>query len=210
MQFSDFSFLFLFLPAGFILLIVFAAILAAGTLHEGSDLHFIRTEYKNCWLGEQGRLLTQAVTGLDDYVKLEPAYDTLYTGTIRNTGETGTGSFTDIFIDTGIYEATGPYDGVTSWHYAYGVDGPAHNENASYGNVLVVADSFQQCMGPFLTLGIKDLEVCDIRTWESGALLEKIENGAYDTVLVIYSEIMIGAHSDPANYNRNTFSFFPD
>ena len=58
---------------------------------------FEKTVWKSCWLGEQGRKVSDIYVGLDDYVRIQPMYATSYTFE-NGDGATYKGTFDD-FID---------------------------------------------------------------------------------------------------------------
>ena len=90
-------------------------------------------------------------------------------------------------------------------HYSY--DQPnVINHNVEKGKVLVLGDSYEQVVVPFLALGVSELDALILRNYD-GDLKEYIEAGDYDTVLICYAQFMIGAHDDPESVNYKMFTF---
>lgn len=172
---------------------------------------FSYTNYDNCWLGEQGRLLAETYTGLDDFTLVTPNFQTYF---IRDyAGSIVQGDF-DIFIDYNCYrDSVNPNGEVTpaklnGWHYSYNDSGRIQNCNAEYGNVLVLGDSYCRTLVPFLSLGIRNIYEIQPRYMAEGQVIDEIDSGAYDTVIVSYAQFMLGAHDDDNSANYRQFSFF--
>jgi hypothetical protein len=41
-----------------------------------------------------------------------------------------------------------------------------------------------------------------------GPVLEEIDSGNYDTVIIAYAQFMLGSHDDEGNSNYRQFSFY--
>lgn len=169
------------------------------------DKKFNIVEYKNAWLGEQGKKIAKSYIGLDNYTMMEPLYKTSYT----ITDESGMieGDF-DLFIDKGVYDMEAdPYKS-SSWHYSYKdyLEDCVHNNNAPYGNILVLGDSYEASMIPFLSLGIQ--EICTVVPRDIGeqSIRSIVEKGDYDTVIIAYAPFMIGAHDNASSSNYRMFT----
>lgn len=162
--------------------------------------------YQNCWLGEQGKKVSKNYIGLDDYVMMKPLYDTSYQVFAPDGNVVTTGTF-DIFIDQSVYVNNQNYYTAPSWHYSYlpYAGNTIHNDNADYGNILVLGDSYESSMLPFLSLGIENIKLLVLRDIE-GSVRDYIEAGNYDTVIIAYAQFMIGAHDDPENANYRMFT----
>ena len=175
------------------------------------DENFTYEEFNDCWLGEQGRKIAESYIGLDDFTLVIPNYETSFTRDLY--GEQITDNF-NLFIDYSTYEdsysETGEFEPakLKGWHYSYCGDGYIHNNRADYGNILILGDSYERNMIPFLALGVEDICKIEPRYMESGDVLEMIDSGHYDTVIVCYAQCIIGAHDDPDNANYRAFSFF--
>lgn len=170
------------------------------------ESNFNQVKYEKCWLGEQGRLVSVNYIGLDDYTMLEPKYATSYTVTADDNSVKAEGSF-DIFINKLIYESIDNYASTASWHYSYkAYNGMTiQNNNIEKGKVLVLGDSFEKPMVPFLSLGIHNIKLILLREIE-GSIRNYIEAGNYDTVVIAYTQPWIGAHDDSTNANYRMFT----
>lgn len=175
-----------------------------------NDSNYIYTEYKNAWLGEQGKKLSAAYVGLDDYTCIEPRFDTNYTvTTIKGTVN---GTFSDTIIDKNNYN-TGNMEMIyscPSWHYSYMRNGLnasiITNNQIKEGHILVLGDSYDQLTSPFLSLGVNEVRTLVLRSYE-GSLQEYIKQNNIDTVIVAYASFMIGAHDNPSSANYAMFDF---
>ncbi|MBO4458972.1 MAG: hypothetical protein J5802_14795 [Butyrivibrio sp.] len=174
---------------------------------------FLYTNFDKCWLGEQGRLLAETYTGLDDFTLVKPIFPTCfkrdYFGTVVQ------GDF-DIFIDYKCYQDSFDAKGkvipakMNGWHYSYDDSGRIQNCNAEYGNVLVLGDSYCRTLVPFLSLGIRNIYEIQPRYMVEGQVIDEIEAGGYDTVIVAYAQFMLGAHDDEKILIIDSFPFLAE
>ena len=164
--------------------------------------NFSVNEWENCWLGEQGALLSESYVGLDDYTELKPNYDTSFIFE-PDTKKSKTDTF-EYFINEDVYQSTGRGP---SWHYSYRRYGTVNNKIES-GNILLLCDSYDNVVAPFLALGVHRVEPIVLRDCEEDFDLKKyiLEND-FDTVVISYAEFMIGAHDDESNANFKMFTF---
>lgn len=101
-----------------------------------------------------------------------------------------------------IYEAS-------SWNYFYvgGHGTKVKNDKNTCGKkVLVLGDSYERTMIPFLALGLSELHCLNMRAYR-GNLKEYIEEQEIDTVVVAYASFMIGTHDDWTSSNYRMFDF---
>lgn len=96
-------------------------------------------------------MLSVNYIGLDDYTMMEPDYATSYTLIANDKTVKAEGDF-NISINKSVYETTEDYASASSWHYSYNAyNGMSiQNHNIKSGNVLVLGDSFEMPMVPFL------------------------------------------------------------
>ena len=166
---------------------------------------FEKTVWKSCWLGEQGRKVSDIYVGLDDYVRIQPMYATSYTFE-NGDGTTYKGTFDD-FIDNSIYDVNNDVYQNESWHYSYNIKKGVNN-NVGEGKILILGDSFEHVIQPFLSLGVHKVDFLCLRDYDNELKLRNyiIEND-YDTVIVAYAQFMVGAHDDGNSANYRMFSF---
>ncbi len=160
------------------------------------------TNWKACWLGEQGRVVAASYVGLDDYTAIKPKFATNYT--FKNGDILQQGTFED-FINEDVYNADEDVYVNPSWHYSYSQPNVINN-NVEYGKVLILGDSYEQVVVPFLSLGVSEVDSIILRSF-SGNIRDYIEQGEYDTVLICYAQFMIGAHDDTESANYKMFTF---
>jgi hypothetical protein len=173
--------------------------------HIDTDLYdesnFTYTYFQNCWLGEQGRKLGASYIGLEDYTEIKPIYDTSFNW---DWGE-DTVSFDDLVYEDVYYADKNVYDSYP-WYYTYSWPNILINNNVADGKILYLGDSYGQVVVPFLALGVHQVDSLVLRSY-GGSLLDYIEAGDYDTVIIAYAEFMIGAHDNEASANYTMFSF---
>ena len=162
-------------------------------------------EWKACWLGEQGKLLSDAYVGLDDFTEMKPAFDTDLTFYYAS-GNHENGTF-DNYINEKVYDSGADVYASDSWHYSYQMHNVVNNKVDS-GNILILADSYDHVLVPFLSLGVHHIDTLILRDCEEGFDLRDyiIKNG-YDTVIISYAELVLGAHDDESNANYRMFIF---
>lgn len=168
------------------------------------DSNFNSVYYENAWLGEQGKKVAKSYIGLDDYTMMEPMYETSYT--ITGTSGVVESDFSG-FINKEVYNLDANPYASPSWHYSYipHKECNIHNNNAGYGKVLVLGDSYSTPMIPFLTLGIQDVRLIVPRDLSDTTIRQIVEAGDYDTVIIAYAQFMIGAHDSESNANYKMF-----
>lgn len=166
---------------------------------------FVWTEWKKCWLGEQGRKVALTYVGLDNYTEIKPDYFTSYT--FKNgDGSTYAGTF-DTFVDETVYNTENDVYENKSWHYSYNRINCINN-NIADGKVLIIGDSYTHVTQPFLSLQVHEVDTIILRSYkDSFSLRDYILSNGYDTVIVAYSAAMIGAHDNPSSANYRMFTF---
>ena len=167
--------------------------------------NFTEKEWKNCWLGEQGRKVAESYVGLDDYTELKPDFETSFT--FKNyDGSTWDGSFDD-FINEEIYNTENDVYENGSWHYSYSRINCINNR-VEKGKVLILGDSYDYLTHPFLALGVREVDSLILREYDDSFSLRDyiLENG-YDTVIIAYAQFMLGAHDDTTSANYRMYTF---
>lgn len=180
-------------------------------LYDDENFNYVHCE--GCWLGEQGRKLSEAYVGLDDFTLITPIYNTSFS---RNLDEDFEDGDFDIFIDYSVYFDSYDENGklkpskLNSWHYSYNGEGYIQNNNADFGNVLIFGDSYERTLIPFMALGIRNIYKTEPRYLylHDTDIKAIIDSGDYDTVILTYAQFMIGAHDTPDNANYRAFTFF--
>ena len=165
--------------------------------------NFIADTYKECWLGEQGRKISKAYVGLDDYTKLLPINETSYLFKDFY-GNLHMGEF-DYFINEAVYNLENDVYENESWHYSY-VMHDCINNFVDEGKVLLIGDSYDFLTQPFLSLGLHEIDGIILRYYEDDFDLKQyILDNHYDTVIVAYAEFIIGSRDDEENGNYRMF-----
>lgn len=171
-----------------------------------NDSCFTFKEYKNCWLGEQGRKIGAGYLGLDDFTVIKPKYDMDFV--LTDNAGVQQGGF-DIMLDESYYVESKEDMYSRSWHYSYLPRGIStvmiKNNNQDHGKVLVLSDSYAQVFLPFFALGVSEADKLVLRNYE-GSLKKFIEDNDYDTVVIMYAQFMIGAHDNPDSANYSMFA----
>lgn len=169
------------------------------------DSNFDRQEWKEVWLGEQGRKMGKTYVGLEDYTEIKPNFTTSYT--FKNDDGTTVDADFMGFVSEDIFNPDNDVYENTSWHYGYKVANVVNN-NVENGKVLMIADSYSIATECFLSLGVHEIDCIWLRQMDESYSIRNLvlENG-YDTVLVAYAQMGIGAHDDGANVNYRMFDF---
>ena len=172
------------------------------------DENLIYTVYEDSWLGEQGRKLGESYVGMEDYVLILPAYETLFT--LQTSDDEQTGPFEEVLINQEIMLEQNNQDiySAPSWHYIYrGNEGKITNDlNENGKNVLVLGDSYDTVTNAFLALGARSVEGIVLRDYQ-GDIRQYILDHDFDTVVIAYTQFMIGAHNDEDSSNYRMYDF---
>jgi len=164
--------------------------------------NFEYAQYNNCWLGEQGQKIGLSYIGTDDFVEVKPRFDTDFSFVVGN--EIVDGSF-DNMINEDIYFIDLQSD--KSWHYSYNFN-HVYNNKVESGRVLVIGDSFDHVMCPFLTLGVHEVDFIILRSCpDDFSVRQYILENEYDTVIIAYAQFMLGAHDNYSSENYKIYTF---
>jgi hypothetical protein len=165
--------------------------------------HYLYTTYKDWFLGSLGKKVTLAQTQAEDFVLISPKFDTDFSLAIPELNLDARGNF-DILIDhhkldRKDYYTTDPYGA-----YIYGDKQviTVHNNLVHDGKkILLVKDSFARVVAPFLSTGVEELHILDVRRF-NGSVRAYVEKQRPDIVVVLYNPGVI----DQAEY-RMMFDF---
>ena len=167
--------------------------------------NYSEMKWNDCWLGEQGKLLSASYVGLDDYTELKPKFDTDFT--FYEEDQVEEGKTFDDFINEEKYNLDADIYHAGSWHYSYDRINNTNN-NVDYGKILVICDSYDHVTIPFLSLGVHHVDSVLLRGDNDGIdLRDYILANEYDTVIISYAEFIIGAHDDEGSSNYGMFTF---
>ncbi len=155
-------------------------------------------DINNCWLGEQGRKVGASYVGLDDFTIIAPAFPTSYVFKSKDGSTEGT---FEGFINRKRFNPENDIYESGSWHYGYKTR-HAVNNDVDKGKVLVLGDSFGKTAEPFMSLAFHETNILVRRTKDEDFDVRKyvLEHG-YDTVIIQYGQLMIGAHDQPDSAN---------
>ena len=166
---------------------------------------FTRVEYPGVFLGSLGKKTTLAVTEPDDFVLLYPQYETSLHHSVLNGKLENDGDFS-VLYDMTLLERVDYYGQNTYLAYLGGDFAQSYIENHLKPNdlkILVINDSFGDCVLPFLSLGVSRLDELDIRIF-NGSVKRYMEENTPDLVIVMYYPDSICGDGDG---NYDTFDF---
>ena len=168
---------------------------------------YSKTTFQQCWLGEQGRKVAESYVGLDDFIKIEPLYETDVL--VKTEYGEFSGSFSEMYMDESYYQKLdGPAYDVGLLHYSYSPRGITNvlfkNNKVKDGKVLLLCDSYSFVTVPFLSMGVAEVTPLVMRGY-NGSVREYIENHDFDAVVMMYAGFMIGAHDDAESANYKMF-----
>jgi hypothetical protein len=144
--------------------------------------------YADWFLGSQGKKVTLRQTPPEDFTLLTPLFETDVSLTIPNLNIDTRGSF-DVLIDHFQLDRKNYYglDPYTAYLYA---DNPVitiHNNRVHDGKkILLIKDSFAEVVSPFLSMGVEDLHIMDLRHF-NGNVRAYIAKHLPDIVVVLYN-----------------------
>ena len=172
-----------------------------------TDDQFGKTVFPRWFLGAQGKKVTLAQTEPEDIALLYPNYPTSLHYLVPSLGIDREGDFSILYNMNMIKEE--PDYTISPYHaYAYG-DQPVEQiinllsqENRK---ILLIHDSFGDCVIPFVSLGIRQLDAIDLRHFTE-SLQDYIVSSEPDTVIVMYN---CGAIGNAVDYEsrKDLFDF---
>ncbi|GHU16513.1 hypothetical protein FACS1894163_06010 [Spirochaetia bacterium] len=148
--------------------------------------------YENWFLGSAGRKVTLLQTPPEDIGLIYPRFNTSFSLKIPSRNIDAEGAF-DIFYD---YRQVNEIDYYNLNPYGAYLYRDAPNviirNNFLHDNqrILVIKDSFVNCVNPFLSLGIEYVDVLDIRHF-TGSVKTYIKQNKPDMVIVMYNPDVI-------------------
>lgn len=166
---------------------------------------FTRVVYPDYFLGSFGKKATLSVTEPEDFSLLYPRYETsVYYSVLNRQAETE-GDFSVLYdlrkLETVDYYGQNPYLTFMGGDYAQAVI-----ENRMEPNdlrILVIDDSFGDCVLPFLSLGVSRVDVLDLRVF-TGSVKRYMEECRPDLVIVQYYPASL---CEVYGNNQDTFDF---
>ncbi|MBR5094944.1 MAG: hypothetical protein IK095_07605 [Oscillospiraceae bacterium] len=151
--------------------------------------HYERELLRGVFLGSHGRRVGPWYAGVDDICVLTPRFETHLRFSVPSQSIWREGSFAETLL---FQEKLAPADLMESDCYDVYCGGQYDwmcIENAAGGSgkrLLVLQDSFDLVVLPFLALGYDAVEAIDLRLWD-GDLLDYIDETRPDMVLIIYN-----------------------
>lgn len=152
------------------------------------DDKFTYVLYPDWFLGSQGKKVTLSVVEPDDISLLYPIYPTKLHFELKNKGISTDGEFSILYnmesIDECNYYHNNPYAA-----YSYGDQALERIENTLLNNgnhLLIIHDSFGDCVIPFLALGCQYIDAIDLRHFD-GSLQSFILKEKPDVVVILYN-----------------------
>ena len=195
---------------------LWAAEKLAARLHADYDVdvdfgHFSEADYdvvnyENYFLGSQGKKVTLAKTTAEDIALYYPKFSTDVRLEIPSLGIDTRGDFT-IMYDMEMVKKRDFYGGNPYAAYGYG-DMPeikVHNftnEHLRDKKILIIRDSMVDTVLPFLSMGLKDITLLDIRHF-NGSVRRYVEDCKPDIVIVMYKlscEPIVWNHKDKFDF----------
>lgn len=161
--------------------------------------------YENWFLGTQGKKVTLAKCEPDDFVLLYPKYETSFHYIVPKKGIDTVSDYSVVYnmnqVDTCDYYNKSPYHACN-----YGDQPLVQIENmleADDHKILIIHDSFGDCLISCLALAEKNVDSLDIRHFD-GSVKTYIEESKPDLVIVMSSAARIGGDID---YTKHTNEF---
>ncbi|GHT57512.1 hypothetical protein FACS1894109_09830 [Spirochaetia bacterium] len=144
--------------------------------------------YADWFLGSLGKKVTLLQTPPEDIGLIYPRFNTSFSLKIPSKNIDTEGAF-DIFYDYSKINEVDYYNLSPYGAYLYGnVPNVIIRNNFLHGNkrILVIKDSFVNCVNLFLSLGIEYIDVLDIRHF-TGSVKTYIKQNKPDMVIVMYN-----------------------
>lgn len=160
--------------------------------------------YEKYCLGSQGRIATLTYAEPEDISLIYPKSKTSFTVRYNNDDEIS-GSFEETLFDKSNLDNTDYYNHSAYSTYLRGNKALTRIRNNDCQNgkrLLVIGDSFNKCVVPYLAQTVENIDMLD-RRYFNGSVLDYIEKTSPDIVLVGYTPTLIGN----ASTHSSTFNF---
>lgn len=152
-----------------------------------------QVEYRQSFLGSQGRRVGRFYGGLDDFVLLSPEFATDYNVDITLYGgskvESKSGDFSEAVLD--MSKLSDPSVYTSRYNVYWSADYPVvHADNLGIDDgltVLLIKDSYSLPYGAFLSVMVDDLYMVDLRYFDMSNLADYIKEISPDLMLIMYS-----------------------
>ena len=160
--------------------------------------------YPDWFLGSYGKKVTLAQTQPEDFTMIYPKFDTLLNFNVPSLNKNVSGDFR-ITYDMGQINVKDYYELAPTSAYNHGRRPVTKIENLLADNdkkLMLVYDSFSNCVIPFLALSVRHIETIDLRQF-TGSLKTFTKQYKPDLMIVIYYiEILSGNNQgDTAPFN---------
>jgi hypothetical protein len=163
--------------------------------------------YEDWFLGSQGKKVTLSRCQPDDFTLLYPKYDVSFHYYIPTKEIDTIGDYSVVYdmseIEDCDYYNKNPYGGCN-----YGEQPLIQIENqltADDHKILIISDSFSDCMISCLALAERYIDCIDLRRF-NGSLKAYIEESQPDIVMIMYTAGAVGGDIDYST-NTDTFDF---
>lgn len=168
--------------------------------------NYVFERYEKAFLGSLGKKVTLSRAVPDDFTLIYPKFDVNLTLKIPAINMEATGNF-NIIVDHSqleiedlyVRELYGMYlHNATAQHGLFQIENHLVQENTR--KVLLLGDSFNYALVPYLALGVGHLDYLDLRNY-TGSLQDVIAHSGYDQVIISHSSLY------PVNYDSGTDAY---
>ena len=163
--------------------------------------------YNNAFVGEQGQKVSDKYIGVEDFTVYLPSYDIDYNFVLH--GDSWKGCFTNMMVkanegnyggNVGYYSYMGP--NINDFHLI--------NNDVNDGKVVILGDSLTNAVAPFLSMDVNQVSIFNPReiVGYGENILDKILGTGCDTLVIMYSEGVLGAYDRSEKANWPMFFFY--
>lgn len=149
--------------------------------------------YEGWFLGSQGKKVTLSRSRPEDISLIYPAFDTRLSFTLPDLGLSLKGDFSIVYDMSHLREKDFySYNPFAAYMYADHGLALFENPEARDGHsVLLIGDSYDNAMAPFMALGVRRLDSLDLRHF-NGSLQTLLKKNRYDLVMFAYNPNVLG------------------
>ena len=147
---------------------------------------------ENCYLGSLGRRVGEAVAGLDNYIFIEPKFETdynIFDGLASGDLPAFSGDFRTAIVKEHILNNTDVTSNkhATYFEWDYGNLIIKNNFSKNDLKILLIKDSYSLPVAAFLSTCLKELHMIDMRDASTISLLDYVEANDIDMVITMYN-----------------------
>lgn len=158
-------------------------------------------------MGSLGKKVTLGYTNAEDLNIYYPKYETQLSVNVKSLDVDVEGDFYSTLIYQRVLQERNYYDWDAYWAYGYGDRALIEIDNLNINSgkkILMIKDSFADTVYPFLSLGVDEIDIIDMRHF-TGSLKEYIDESNPNMVIFLCNPSSLPDGEVPRDGHINVF-----